>query len=90
MPEQAVALIEKMIKKDPDQRPTLLEVLTNDSLPQDEILRKVMPHLRNHKSSVKLLLMRFLGNLEFPKALELQYHGNLQQYYKSLALPIVN
>ena len=49
-----------------------------------------MPHLRNHKSSVKLLLMRFLGNLEFPKALELQYHGNLQQYYKSLALPIVN
>lgn len=31
--------------------------------------------------------MRFLGSLEFPKALELQYHGNLLQYYKSLALP---
>ena len=66
-----------MIKKDPDQRPTLLEVLTNDSLPQDEILKKVMPHLRNHKSSVKFSLMRYLVNLEFPKALELWYHGNL-------------
>ena len=71
MPEEAVTLIEKMIKKDPEQRPTLLEVLTNDSLPQDEILRKVLPHLQNHKSSVKLNLMRYLGNLEFPKALEL-------------------
>ena len=63
MPEEAVTLIEKMIKKDPEQRPTLLEVLTNDSLPQDEILRKVLPHLQNHKSSVKLNLMRYLGNL---------------------------
>ena len=32
-------------------------------------------HLNNHKSSVKLQLMRYLGCLSFPKALQLQYHG---------------
>lgn len=58
----------------------LLEVLTSESLPQDEILRNLMPHLSNHKSSVKLQLMRFLGMLNFPKALELQYHHNLNYH----------
>ena len=77
MPESAVTLIERMIKKEPDERPTLIDVLTGDLLPIDEILKKVKPHLINHKSSVKLQLMRFLGNCEFPKALDLQYHGNL-------------
>ena len=33
MPADAVVLIEKMIKKDPNLRPTLVEVLTSESLP---------------------------------------------------------
>ena len=33
MPSEAVSLIEKMIKKDPNERPTLIEVLTSESLP---------------------------------------------------------
>ena len=79
MPIEAVTLIEKMIKAEADKRPTLLEVLTSEALPQDEILKSLLPHLANHKSSVKLQLMRFLGMLPFPKALELQYHGNLYE-----------
>ena len=71
MPEDAITLIEKMVKKEPDERPNLLEVLTCEFLPQDEILKNLQPHLQNHKSSVKLQLMRFLHNLQFPKALEL-------------------
>ena len=63
MPDEAVILIEKMVRKEPDERPTLLEVLTSEWLPQDEILKKLKPHLQNHKSSVKLQLMRFLGML---------------------------
>lgn len=42
MPEQAVSLIEKMIKKQASQRPTLLEILTSADLPQDEILEGLM------------------------------------------------
>jgi len=75
MPEEAVILIEKMVKREPENRPNLLEVLTSEFLPQDEILKKLKPHLNNHKSSVKLQLMRYLGFLQFPKALDLQYHG---------------
>ena len=33
MPSEAVSLIEKMVKRKPDDRPTLLEVLTSESLP---------------------------------------------------------
>ena len=69
MPDEAVVLIEKMVAEEPDERPSLLEVLTSESLPQDEILKKLKPHLINHKSSVKLQLMRYLGCLDFPKAL---------------------
>lgn len=61
MPDSAKILIEKMIKKRPEERPTLLKVLQDEKLPQDEILKKLQPHLQNHKSSVKLQLMRFLG-----------------------------
>ena len=45
MPDEAVILIEKMVRKEPDERPTLLEVLTSEWLPQDEILKKLKPHL---------------------------------------------
>jgi len=84
MPEGAVNLIEKMIKKRPQDRPTPLEVLTSEALPQDEILQSLMPHLSNHKSSVKLQLMRFLGMLDVPKALQLQYHGSLREDLRQL------
>ena len=33
MPDEAVILIEKMVRKEPDERPTLLEVLTSEWLP---------------------------------------------------------
>lgn len=62
MPPRVVTLIEKMIKRQPDQRPNLLEVLHDPLLPQDEILKKLLPHLINHKSSVKLDLIRHLSN----------------------------
>ena len=41
MPEDAITLIEKMVKKEPDERPNLLEVLTCEFLPQDEILKNL-------------------------------------------------
>ena len=63
MPKSAVELIEKMVKKQPDERPTLLEVLTDEALPQDAILQSLFPLLSNHKSSVKLQLMRHLSTL---------------------------
>ena len=60
MPGPVVTLIEKMIKKLPDARPNLLDVLHDPLLPQDEVLKKLQPHLNNHKSSVKLDLVRNL------------------------------
>lgn len=84
MPEQAVSLIEKMIKKQASQRPTLLEILTSADLPQDEILEGLMQHLKNHKSSVKLQLFQQLSRLEVPKALGLQYNGSLQDELRNL------
>lgn len=75
MPSEAVTLIEKMTQKEPEKRPPLIDVLTSEFLPQDEILSKLFHHLRNHKSSVKLQLMRFLASLPVPKALELSFHG---------------
>ena len=41
VPEDAITLIEKMVKKEPDERPNLLEVLTCEFLPQDEILKNL-------------------------------------------------
>mmetsp|Transcript_10996 Transcript_10996/g.14867 ORF Transcript_10996/g.14867 Transcript_10996/m.14867 type:complete len:167 (-) Transcript_10996:2768-3268(-) len=71
MPPGAVVLIEKMIKKQPSQRPKLIELLTSSDLPQDEIIESLMTHLRNHKSAVKLQLFHELSRLEVPKALNL-------------------
>ena len=42
MPEEAVSLIEKMIKRKASQRPTLLEVMTSTDLPQDQILESLL------------------------------------------------
>ena len=60
MPRSVVALIEKMIKKKPDDRPNLMDILHDPLLPQDEVFKKLIPHLHNHKSSVKLDLIRNL------------------------------
>lgn len=60
MPRSVVALIEKMIKKKPDDRPNLMDILNDPLLPQDEVFKKLIPHLHNHKSSVKLDLIRNL------------------------------
>lgn len=79
-----MSLIEKMIKKQASQRPTLLEILTSADLPQDEILEGLMQHLKNHKSSVKLQLFQQLSRLEVPKALGLQYNGSLQDELRNL------
>ena len=38
----------------------LLDVLHDPLLQQDEVLKKLLPHLNNHKSSVKLDLVRNL------------------------------
>lgn len=37
MEQNALILIEKLISLDPDKRPTVMEVLTSELLPQEEI-----------------------------------------------------
>ena len=74
MPQAAVTLIKDMVKKDAELRPSLLELLFHEALPQDEVLKNLLPHLQNHKSAVKLQLMRHLTSLSFPKAIEMQYN----------------
>ena len=44
----------------------------------------MQPHLQNHKSSVKLQLMRFLGSLPFPKALKLQYNCDMNEMLRNM------
>lgn len=78
MPRGAVALIEDMVQKEPEKRPSLLTVLFHEALPQDDVLKNLLPHLKNHKSAVKLQLMRHLTSLNLPKAIDVQYNGILR------------
>lgn len=41
MKEDTVILIEKLISLDPNKRPTVMEVLTSELLPQEEIYQKL-------------------------------------------------
>ena len=41
MEPNIVILIERLISVDPDKRPTIMEVLTSELLPQDEIFDKL-------------------------------------------------
>lgn len=67
-----------MVQKEPEKRPSLLTVLFHEALPQDDVLKNLLPHLMNHKSAVKLQLMRHLTSLNFSKAIEMQYNGILR------------
>jgi len=42
MEPNAVILIERMISPDPDKRPTIIEVLTSELLPQEENFEKLL------------------------------------------------
>ena len=55
-----------MVKQDPDERPTVLDVLTGDHIPQDKGFEQMKELLENHKNPEKLKLMRFLCQLNIP------------------------
>lgn len=76
MEPNVVLLIERLISGDPEKRPTIMEVLTSELLPQEEVLSKLQQHLLNHKNPLKLRLIRFLAALPTPKSLDVTYSGH--------------
>jgi hypothetical protein len=76
MEPNVVILIERLISIDPEKRPTVMEVLTSELLPQEEIFEKLQQHLVNYKNPMKLKLMRFLCQLPTSKTLDITYFGS--------------
>ena len=81
MEDKTKPLIEQMVKQDPDERPTVLDVLTGDHIPQDKGFEQMKELLENHKNPEKLKLMRFLCQLKIPQALDLTYLIPQQSIY---------
>jgi len=69
-------LVERLISLDPEKRPTVMEVLTSELLPQEEIYEKLTKQLVNYRNPMKLKLMRFLTQLPTPKTLDVTYFGS--------------